>query len=41
VAELFINQHTPMIAMWSAQEKQGGMQVLTDYELLAGPVPAA
>ena len=41
VAELFITRNSPLIAMQCAQAKQGGMQVLSDYELLAGPVPAA
>jgi alkylation response protein AidB-like acyl-CoA dehydrogenase len=41
VAELFITKHSPIIAMWCAQVKQGNMLILNDYELLAGPVPAA
>jgi hypothetical protein len=41
VAELFITGNAPMIVMNSAKVKQGSMQVLSDYELLAGPVPAA
>jgi len=39
VAELFITNHTPIIAMNCAKIKQGNMLVLTDYELLAGAVP--
>ena len=41
VAEHFITKHAPMITMWCAQAKQGSVQILSDYELLAGPVPAA
>ena len=39
VAELFITNNTPVIAMNCAKVKQGNMLVLTDYELLAGAVP--
>jgi alkylation response protein AidB-like acyl-CoA dehydrogenase len=39
VAELFITKNSPMIAMKCAQVMQGSMQVLSEYELLAGPVP--
>ena len=41
VAEFFITRNAPIIAMKCAQAKQGSMQVLSDYDLLAGPVPAA
>jgi len=41
VAEVFIMGQTPIIAMKCTQAKQGIMQVLSDYELLAGPVPTA
>ena len=41
VAELFITRNAPIVSMKCAQAKQGTMQVLSDYELLAGPVPAA
>ena len=41
VAELFILGQSPIIAMKCAQSQQGNMQILTDYEVLAGPVPAA
>jgi hypothetical protein len=41
VAEYFILGQTSMITMKCSQVRQGSMQVLTDYEVLAGPVPAA
>jgi alkylation response protein AidB-like acyl-CoA dehydrogenase len=41
VAELFITGQSSIIAMKCAQAKQGSMQVLSEYELLAGPVPMA
>jgi len=41
VAELYITNNTPMIAMNCTKVKQGSMLVLTDYELLAGAVPVA
>jgi hypothetical protein len=40
VAELYITNHSPVIAMNCVKVKQGSMQVLSEYELLAGPVPA-
>jgi hypothetical protein len=38
VAEVFITNNTPVIAMNCTKVKHGSMQVLTDYELLAGAV---
>jgi alkylation response protein AidB-like acyl-CoA dehydrogenase len=41
VAELFIVRNEPMVTMKCAQVKQGNSQIIDEYELLAGPVPAA
>ena len=41
VAALFITEQTPIIALKCIQAKQGSMEILSDYELLAGPIPAA
>ncbi|GHT17454.1 acyl-CoA dehydrogenase [Planctomycetales bacterium] len=41
VAEFFILRNEPVVTMKCAQVKQGNSLPITDYELLAGPVPAA
>jgi alkylation response protein AidB-like acyl-CoA dehydrogenase len=41
VAELFIVRNEPMITMKCVLAKQGNIQAVSDYQLLAGSVPAA
>jgi alkylation response protein AidB-like acyl-CoA dehydrogenase len=41
VAEFFILRNEPVVTMKCAQVKQGNSLPITDYELLAGPIPAA